>query len=330
MLPFPGRPRWHHDLAVKYFVTGGSGFVGGELIAALVAGGDEVAALARSDRAADAVRARGATPVPGDLDDVDAMRAGMAGADVVVHAAAMLAGGRAERAAFRRINVDGTRNLLAAAGDGGARVVIVSTEQVVMAGPLVDVDETAPYPARTVGLYAETKQRAERAVLAAGGIAVRPRMVWGRGDTTLLPTVVDAARSGRLRWIGGGRQRSSTCHVRNVAAGIIAAARSGRPGEAYFLTDGEPVEFRDFWTRMLATQGVAAPTGTLPRPVAMAAASLAEAAWWALRRPGQPPLDRMTVALLSDECTVRDAKARRELGYDPPVTIEAGLAEMSG
>jgi nucleoside-diphosphate-sugar epimerase len=313
--------------AVKYFLTGGSGFVGGELIAALIAAGDEVAALARSDRAVAAVAARGATPVKGDLDDVNALRAGIAGADVVVHAAAMLAGGRSDRAAFERINVEGTRNVLAAAG--GVRTVLVSTEQVVMAGPLVDVDETAPYPARTVGLYARTKQQAERAVLAAGGVAVRPRMVWGRGDTTLLPTVVAAARAGRLRWIGGGRQRTSTCHVRNVAAGIVAAARRGRPGEAYFLTDGDPVEFRDFWSRMLATQGVSPPTASLPRPVAMAGAAATEFTWWALRRRGQPPLDRMTVALLSDECTVRDGKARRELGYRPEVTVEAGLAEMA-
>jgi hypothetical protein len=81
---------------------------------------------------------------------------------------------------------------------------------------------------------------------------------------------------------------------------------------------------------MLATQGVPAPTATLPRPVAMATAAAAELAWWALRRRGQPPLDRMTVALLSDECTLRDGKARRELDYRPVVTIEAGLAEMSG
>lgn len=80
---------------------------------------------------------------------------------------------------------------------------------------------------------------------------------------------------------------------------------------------------------MLATQGVEAPTATLPRPVAMVGAAATEFAWWALRRRGQPPLDRMTVALLSDECTVRDAKARRELGYDPPMTVAAGLAEIS-
>ncbi len=313
-------------IAVKYFATGGSGFVGGALIAALTARGDAVTALARTDAAAARVAALGATPATGDLDDVDALRAGAAGADVVVHAAAMLAGGRAERQAFLRVNVAGTQNVLAAAGP--ARTVLVSTEQVIMDGPLVDVDETVPYPDRVVGLYAETKQLAEQAVLAAGGIAVRPRMVWGLGDTTLLPVVVDAARAGRLRWIGGGRQRTSTCHVRNVVAGIIAAAERGRGGEAYFLTDGEPVVFRDFWTDLLATQGVAAPTKSLPRPVAMAVAGATELAWRVLRRPGQPPLDRMTVALLSDECTVRDDKARRELGYAPPVTREAGLAEL--
>jgi nucleoside-diphosphate-sugar epimerase len=141
--------------------------------------------------------------------------------------------------------------------------------------------------------------------------------------------VIEAVRAGRFRWIGGGRQRTSSCHVRNVAAGIIAAARRGVPGEAYFLTDGEAVEFRDFWTRMLATQGVPAPTASLPRPVATAGAAATEFVWSALRRRGQPPLDRMTVALLGDECTVRDDKARRDLGYDPPVTIEAGLAEMA-
>jgi len=143
----------------------------------------------------------------------------------VVHAAAMLAGGRSERAAFERINVEGTRNVIAAAG--GVRTVLVSTEQVVMAGPLVAVDETAPYPARTVGLYAQTKQAAERAVLAAGGVAVRPRMVWGRGDTTLQPTVVDAARSGRLRWIGAaanGRAR--------VTCATSSPGSSPRPGPA--------------------------------------------------------------------------------------------------
>jgi nucleoside-diphosphate-sugar epimerase len=318
-----GLPRW---LVVKFFVTGGSGFVGGALIRFLVARGDTVVALARSSVAAETVRGLGATPVPGGLDDTDALRAGAAGADVVVHAAAHLAGGAADRDTFLRVNVDGTRNVLSTMGS--TRLVYVSTEQVVMDGPLVDADETVPYAARPVGPYAETKQLAERLVVAAGGVAVRPRMVWGDGDPTLLPTIVQAVRSGRFRWVAGGRQRTSTCHVDNVAAGIVAAAERGRAGEAYFLTDGQPVVFRDFWTALLATQGVSAPAASLPRSVAIAAAAVAEVGWRMMRRPGQPPLDRMTVALLSDECTLRDDKARRELGYAPPVSREVGLTAM--
>jgi nucleoside-diphosphate-sugar epimerase len=315
---------------MKVFVTGGSGFVGGRLIRTLVADGHAVSGLARSGSAARAVEAHGGRAVGGDLTDAAALAEGMAGADLVVHAAAKLTGGLREEAEYRRVNVDGTVAVLAAAAAAGvARVVQVSTEQVVMSsGPLVRVDEKRPYPARPIGLYAATKQVAERAVRAAGGVVVRPRMVWGAGDTTLLPALVAAARAGRLRWIGGGRQLTSTCHVDNVVTGIRAAAGRGRSGEVYFLTDGEPVVFREFWTALLRTQGVTPPTGTLPRGLAMAAGGATEALWRLLRRPGEPPLDRMRVALLADECTVDDSRARRELGYTPAVTVADGLAEL--
>jgi nucleoside-diphosphate-sugar epimerase len=315
---------------MRAFVTGGSGFVGGRLLDVLARGGHTAVGLARSDRAAAAVAAHGATAVRGDLHDAAALRAGMAGADLVVHAAAKLTGGARELAEYHRVNVAGTRAVVDAARAAGvAQLVYVSTEQVVMSrGPLVRADETLPYPDRPIGPYAATKQGGERVVREAGMVVVRPRMVWGRGDTTLLPVVVDAVRSGRLRWIGGGRQLTSTCHVDNVVEGILAAAERGRPGEVYFLTDGEPVVFREFWSALLASQGVEPPTGTLPRGVAMALAGAAETAWRLLRRPGEPPLDRMTVALLGDECTVDDGKARRELGYEGRTSVAAGLAEL--
>jgi len=315
---------------MKIFVTGGSGFVGGRLVRTLSRAGHTMVGLARSPVAAEAVATAGGTPVSGDLTDRAALTAAMAGADLVVHAAAKLTGGPREADEYHRVNVTGTRTVLAAAADAAVpRVVLVSTEQVVMTrGPLVRAEETMPYPARPIGLYAATKQAAERAVLEAGGVVVRPRMIWGLGDSTLLPVVVEAARSGRLRWIGGGRQLTSTCHVDNVVEGILAAGQRGRPGEVYYLTDGDPVVFREFWTALLTTQGVPAPTATAPRGVTMAAAGAVELAWRLLRRPGEPPLDRMTVALLADECTINDAKARRELDYRPTMTVEAGLAEL--
>src|SRR5262245_15475216 len=114
----------------RAFVTGGSGFVGRELIAALCAEGAHVSALARSAAARSAVLRAGAEPVSGDLDDVAAMRGGMAGCDVVFHAAAFvkLWGSRED---FFRGNVAGTQNVLRAARAASVPVLVhVSTEAI--------------------------------------------------------------------------------------------------------------------------------------------------------------------------------------------------------
>lgn len=316
------------------FVTGGSGFVGRELIARLCADGFAVRALARSDAAASTVRKAGAEPVFGDLDDVAAMTEGMRGASVVFHAAAKVEQ-FGEREEFLRINVRGTEHVLEVArAEKVPRVVHVSTEAVLCGGPpIVRADETWPLASKPEGLYPETKGLAEQRVLAANRdgletVIIRPRFIWGRGDTTLLPQLVAAARSGQLRWFDGGHYLTSTCHVRNVCEGALLAAERGRAGEVYFLTDGEPVEFRDFVSKLLETQGISPPTGTVPRKLAYRMATLLEVAWRLLRLRGQPPMTRTVVRLIGEEVTVVDSKARRELGYTGHVTIEQGIAEL--
>lgn len=317
------------------FVTGGSGFVGGALLDALAARGETVRALARSAAAAATVAARGAVPVTADLSDVDALTAGMRGAELVVHAAARLRGGWAEEAELRRSNVDGSRAVLQAARAAGvSRLVYVSTEQVVLGDrPLVDADETWPYPERFVGPYALTKADAERMLLAASTpelatVAVRPRMVWGPGDTTVLPSLAEAATAGRLRWVDGGHHLTSTTHVRNAVEGILAAAERGRGGQAYFVTDGAPVDFRAFATELLATRGIAAPTGSVPGRVARGVASGTGALWRLLPLPGHPPVDLDEVRVIGETCTLRDGRARAELGYEGRVSRADGLAEL--
>jgi nucleoside-diphosphate-sugar epimerase len=314
------------------FVTGGSGFVGGALLDALAERGETVRALARSPAAEAAVAARGAVPVRGELADLDALTAGMRGAELVVHSAAQLSGDWLD---LHRTNVDGSRTVLQAARSAGVpRLVLVSTEQVVLGDrPLVAADESWPYPARWPGPYARTKAEAEQLVLAASAdelttVAVRPRMVWGRGDGTLLPALVGAARAGKLRWVDGGEHLTSTTHVRNAVEGILAAADRGRGGQAYFVTDGAPVRWRDFATALLATQGVPAPTGTVSGRMARAAAGGAGALWRALPLPGRPPIDLTAVRVTGETCTLRDDRARRELGYEGQVTREQGLAEL--
>jgi nucleoside-diphosphate-sugar epimerase len=315
------------------FVTGGSGFVGGALVARLVRDGWTVRALARSDAAAARILSSGAEPVRGDLGDAASLERAVRGSEVVFHAAAKVdEWGR--WADFRAINVAGTKALLAAAARAGARrFVHVGTEAALLRDqPLVMADERTPLAFDSPAPYSATKAEAEAAVVSARGIetiVVRPRFVWGPGDTTLMPAMIDLVRAGRFRWIDGGRHLSSTTHVDNCVEALVLAADHGVPGSAYFVTDGAPVVFREFITALLAARGVTPPDASVPRVAAFAAARAAEAAWRALPLRGAPPLTRLAVWLAALECTLDDTRARTDLGYAPVISRDAGLAALS-
>ncbi|SPL96859.1 NAD(P)H steroid dehydrogenase-like protein in alkane synthesis cluster [[Actinomadura] parvosata subsp. kistnae] len=314
------------------FVTGGSGFVGGRLVTRLIKDGHTVRALARSDASAAAVEALGAAPVRGDIGDPTSLREAMTGCELAFHAAARTTRD-GDRARFWADNVQGTANVLRAAREAGVRrLVHVGTEAALMDGrPLVGVDETAPLRPGSRAHYAASKAAAERLVRAAEGletVVLRPRFVWGAGDTTVLPELVAMVRGGRFAWIGGGRHRTDTTHVDNAVEGLVLAAERGRPGEAYFVTDGRPVVFRDFITELLATRGVTPPGRSLPLGAALAVAAAGETVWRGLRLRGAPPLDYMSVWLAGMECTIDIGKATAELGYRPVRTREEGMAEL--
>jgi nucleoside-diphosphate-sugar epimerase len=315
------------------FVTGGSGFVGKRLISRLVDDGWRVRALARSDRAEETVAGMGAEPVRGDLEDVAAIRAGAEDCDLAFHAAAaVLEWGPHEL--FERTNVMGTRNALRACEAAGVvRFVHVSTEAVLLAGkPLVNVNEDEPVRPDSKAYYCATKAIAEQEVLMANNpefetVVVRPRLVWGPGDATM-PALIDAVERGRFRWISEGHHLTSTTHVDNAVEGLILAAENGRRGSVYFITDGDPVVFREFITGLLATQGVVPPDDSLPAPFMRVAAAACERAWRVLGREGTPPITRIAYWVTGLETTIDITRARRELGYLPKRTIADGLAEL--
>jgi nucleoside-diphosphate-sugar epimerase len=316
------------------FVTGGSGFIGGALVRRLVAEGCSVKALARSERSADSVSELGAEPVRGDLSDLGAIEAGATGCETAFHLAAHL-GTWGKRADFMRDNVEGTENALARSRAAGVRrFVHCGTEAALIAGePLIEVDETTRLRPDSKALYAATKALAEQAVRGASAdgfetVVLRPRFVWGAGDTTLLPGILSMVEKGRFAWIGGGGQLTDTTHVDNVVEGLLLAAEKGRAGEAYFVTDGDRVVFRKFVTAMIETQGVEPPTRTVPAAVAGPLAAAAESTWRLLHLGGEPPLTRFAVWISSQECTINISKARADLGYEPIKDRESGLAEL--
>ncbi|CAN5174526.1 NAD-dependent epimerase/dehydratase family protein [soil metagenome] len=318
----------------RAFVTGGSGFIGARLVRRLVAEDFDIVALARSEASAGKVTKLGAIPARGDLDDVDAMAAAAESCDVAFHLAAFVAdwGSRED---YQRGNVEGTKNALEACRRANVRrFVHCGTEAAVLAGQAFrNANESAPLRPDSPALYSATKAKAESLVREANGadmetVVVRPRFVWGAGDTTLLPEIAAAVENGKFAWVGGGLHRTSITHVDNVVEGLLLAAERGRGGEAYFVTDGEPVVFRDFISELLETQGVTPPERSVPSWLATALARGGELAWRVLPLGGSPPLTRFALWAASTECTLDDSKARSELGYKPAVTHEQGLAEI--
>lgn len=317
----------------RLFLTGAAGYVGRNLARHFLKVDVQVVALVRTPEAAEQMRALGADPVIGDILNPDISTA-MAGCDALVHAAADTDHGHGG-AAQMRTNAEGAENVLRAARSAGVkRIVHLSTESVLSDGrPIHDADEARPYPARPAGSYSRSKIVAEKVALAMADeafevIAVRPRFVWGRDDTTALPTLVSAARSGSLAWIGGGTYRTSTTHIDNLCHGIDLALRGGRSGEVYFLSDGEPVMFRTFISALLETQGVAAPDKIVPRPIVRAVAAVGDFVGLLSGGRVATPFTLQGFATSAVEVTLDIGKARREFGYTPVTSMEDGLAEL--
>jgi nucleoside-diphosphate-sugar epimerase len=191
---------------------------------------------------------RAAAPPQGDLADDAALRAGAAGADAVFHCAWSGLDMRGDLSALRRNNVDGLACCArAAAAAGVRRFVFVSSEAVLFGTRIVEADERAPVPCAPSDFiykgghnpYSVTKREAERWLLEGEGaslgmeiVIVRPRLLWGRDDSSVTPQLVALARSGVLALMGGGGARTSSCHVDNAVEGLLRAATRGRPGQA--------------------------------------------------------------------------------------------------
>ena len=246
-------------------VTGGGGFLGGAIVRQLRARGEVVRSVQRS--AAPQLLEIGAEVVRADLSDARACLAALAGADAVVHVAAK-AGVWGSEASFVAANVTATDNVIAACRELGIqRLVYTSTPSVVHSGgDVANIDESAPVATHFSAPYPRTKAIAEAHVLAANGatlatVALRPHLIWGPGDTQLTARVLDRARTGRLRLVGGGEKWIDSVYIDNAAAAHVNALDRLAPGapcagRAYFITQGEPMPQKQLINGMLAAAGL--------------------------------------------------------------------------
>jgi nucleoside-diphosphate-sugar epimerase len=226
--------------------------------------------------------------------------------------------------------------MLTAAREAGAkRFIHISTESVLWRGQhLRGVDETYPRAPNSPYPYSWTKARAEELVEAANTpdfqtIILRPRFIWGPGDTTLLPTIEHMTKTGRWMWINNGQAKTSTTHIANLVHAIDLALTKGNGGQAYFILDDGVRTMKEMISGIAATRGIALPDKSVPSWLADTLAVVMEGAWRTFNLKGEP-LTRFGAMIMSRDSVLIDAKARREMSYAPVISVEEGLRQLRG
>jgi dihydroflavonol-4-reductase len=312
----------------RYFVTGATGFLGGELVKQLIGRGHLVTALVRSTEKATLLSTLGVDLQLGDITDRDSMRGPMEGVDGVFHTAAWYKIGAADTIHLaERVNVEGTRNVLETARDLNIpRVVYTSTVGVFgdTHGTLVDESYYAEGPFLTE--YDRTKWLAHYQValpLARAGLPLviaMPGAIYGPGDTSALQATLAQLLRGRL-FVTPRRVSFSWSYVEDVARGLRQAMDAGRPGECYLLT-GPVHEFEDAFA-LAARLASRRPPFLHPGPMTMRAA--AALAGLLERWEIQPPMPAETLRLMAGTTWIgSSSKAEKELGWSAR-PLEEGL-----
>jgi sterol-4alpha-carboxylate 3-dehydrogenase (decarboxylating) len=321
-------------------VTGGCGFLGAAIARGFKARGDDVIVL---DVAEDC-------PIEGveyrrvDITDRAAVIEACKGADTVVHNASIVHTKWNKVDVVWEVNLGGTENMLEAAkANGIERFIYISSGSVVYEGKDIENgDESLPYASTSQAPYADSKIEAEKIVLAANGeggvatCALRPHVVFGPGDQRFLPALLKNAKAGLLRaQIGRGVWLSDYTYVTNMVDAVLLAdealAKDGvdsvAAGAAYFITNGEPMPFWDFVRKVAARLGFPPIKYTVPKSLMWGIAAIKEGID-TLKGGTLNAEDGLTRFAIRYMCThhyFSIEKARRELGYNPSVSVDEGI-----
>lgn len=319
-------------------VTGYGGFLGAAITRMLINAGYKVRGLARGVYP-DLV-AMGVDGIRGDITDRSAVAAALIGCQAVIHTAA-LAGVWGPWHRYYRVNTLATSLLLEAAVAAQCQAfVFTSSPSVTFAAQnQSSIDESTPYPTQWLCHYPHTKALAEQAVLSAAksGVlatcALRPHLIWGNGDPHLMPRVVARARAGKLRKIGPGTNLIDIVHVENAAAAHLLALERLLAndalvnGQAFFITDGVPIECWEWISRILTASDTPVPKSSLSYSAAYRIGVVLELAYRSAGVQHEPPMTRFVAAQLAFDHYFSIDRARRLLGYQPAQQLDRRLAE---
>jgi nucleoside-diphosphate-sugar epimerase len=317
-------------------VTGGGGFIGFALVNELVRRDFNVISFSRRDYPE--LRKIGVNTKRGDLSDPDSVLQATNNVDIVFHVAARagINGGYRE---YYKTNVTGTENIINSCKINKIKYLIyTSSASVVFDGKDIEgSDESLPYPTHPVSHYTATKAIAEQLILKADSpdlrtLALRPHLVYGRGDNHLFPKILCKAKTGRLRRIGDCKNRVDVTYIDNVVAAHINAAQAilknpGVSGQVFFITNGEPVLLWDFVDIILQTSGLEPLKKRVPAWAAIMISHIAET-FYRISLNEKETINPFIVSELTRSHWFDISRARRLLDYTPLISNIQGLKKM--
>jgi nucleoside-diphosphate-sugar epimerase len=322
---------------MRSLVTGGGGFLGGAIVRRLMDRGDSVRTLQRGFYPE--LDSLGVECIRGDIADAEIVDRAVVGCDRVFHVAAKVEMW-GPREPFRMANVVGTENILnTMRRHGVGKLIFTSSPSVVHGGDDIEgATESLPYPEHFEAAYPETKAEAERMVLTANApelstIALRPHLIWGPGDTTLVPTIVERARSGQLRLVGDGSNLIDTVYIDNAVDAHLLAAEKLAPdsdcaGRAYFITNDDPRPIREIINGFVAAAGLDPVEKTISVGMAVAAGRIFEALHRVFPSANGPRMTPFLARHLSTAHWYDISAAKEDLGYKAAVGIDEGMQRL--
>ena len=329
------------------FVTGAGGFLGKAICRLLRLANIKVTGFSRGYYPE--LSQMGVTMVQGDITDFVRLKEAMQSCDLVFHVAAK-AGVWGSKDDYFKPNVQGAENIIRACQELAiTRLVYTSTPSVTFAGiDEAGIDESQPYADNFLNYYAESKALAEQLVLAASHgsatdllddkqlktVALRPHLIWGPNDPHLVPRVLERARAGKLKLVGKEDKLVDTIYVDNAAyAHILAALALAKPqanciGKAYFISNDQPITMAAMLNNILNCVDLPPVTRRIPSSVAYAVGASLEWLYKLLNKKQEPIMTRFVARQLSTSHYFDISAAKKDFGYKPLITIEAGMQQL--
>ena len=316
----------------KVLVTGATGFLGKYVVKELVEYGYQVRAFGRNSKVGRSLENSSVSYFQGDLTKADDVLEACKGMDLVVHAGALsTVWGPWED--FYQANVLGTKYVLEACRQASIQRLVYVSSPSIYAAPKdqLGIKESDAPEENNLNNYIRSKLASEKLFKDypdVSSIILRPRGLFGIGDTSILPRVIKLSQKIGIPLIGDGRQLMDMTCVENVALAIrLALEVPEAKGEVYNITNGEPRAFRDLLEESLTGLGYPIKYRKIPASLLSGIASGLEFLYKSLNLKGEPPLTRYTYYLLRYSQTLDISKAERELGYRPKISISEGIEQ---